>query len=80
MSRRVVKGRGVRVGAPAKARKGLGGMKRPGTTFGSMPKGYSSGLGPSSQKAAKGREEAHPGHRMMAAGRRAKARQGNFKG
>ena len=79
MSRRVVKGKGVRVGAPIKARKGRGGMHRPGT-FGSEPHGYSSGLQPSHQRAAKGREESHPGHRMMAAGKRAKARQGNWKG
>lgn len=72
MSRRVVKGKGVRVGAPAKARKGLGGLKRPGTTFGSAPKGYSSGLSPSYKQGAKGREEAHPGHRMTQAGRRAR--------
>ena len=77
MSRRVVRGKGVRVGAPAKARKGLGGMKRPGTTFGGAPKGYSSGIPPSMQHGAKGREEAHPGHRMMAAGKRARKTSGN---
>jgi hypothetical protein len=85
MSRKVMKGKGNRLqamglGKSRPGKKGMGGMKRPGTTFGTAPKGYSSGIQPSYAPGAKGREEAHPGHRMLAAGKRAKRMQGNWKG
>jgi hypothetical protein len=85
MSRRVQKGRpgntklhamGLKQGRHGK--KGTTGMKRPGTSFGSAPSGYSSGIPPSQQRAAKGREESHPGHRMLAAGRRARQQTKGF--
>ena len=85
MSRRVVRGKpqklfAMGLGKGRHGKKGTTGMKRPGTTFGGAPKGYSSGIQPSYSPGAKGREEAHPGHRMMAAGKRAKGKQGNWKG
>ena len=68
--------KGLFKGQKGKGKKGPVGMKRPGTTFGGAPKGYSSGIQPSYSPGAKGREETHPGHRMLAAGKRARKMNG----
>lgn len=72
MARRVAKGKGVRFGAPVKARRGLGGHKGKGHSGPTDPHGYRSSMPGKRAKGAEPREENHPGHRMLAAGRRAK--------
>ena len=72
MARRVIRGRAT--GMPVKRQKWHKPMK--GALAPNAPKGYGVATSPRSGTSAKAAEERHSGHRMLAAGRRAKKASG----